>query len=89
MGHCSIFYKINSNKNRNNGIHTNPIYRQTDDARSLKFALDTGFGQLMVLADLVPLVAHIPLLVCVQTHEIELHLMRSNPIARILKKHQN
>ena len=87
MGHCNIFYKSNSNKNRNSGIHTNPIYRQTDAARSLKFALDTGFGQLMVLADPVSLVAHIPFLVCEHTHEIELRLMRSNPIARILKKH--
>ena len=29
-------------------MHTNPIYRQTDAARSLKFAFDTGFGRLMV-----------------------------------------
>ena len=69
-------------------MHTNPIYRQTDAARSIKFAFDTGFGRLMLSADLVPLLAHIQLLVCEQTHEIELPLMRSNPIARILKKHQ-
>jgi len=69
-------------------MHTNPIYRQTDAARSLKFALDTVFGQLKVSTDPVPLVEHISFLVCEQTHEIELHLKRSNPIARILKKHQ-
>ena len=69
-------------------MDTHPIYRQTDAARSLKFALGTGFVQLIVLADPVPLVAHIPFLVCEQTHEIEPHFVRSNPIARILKKHQ-
>ena len=49
-------------------MHTNLIYRQTDAARSLKFAIDTGFGQLMVSADPVPSVAHILFLMCEQTH---------------------
>ena len=69
-------------------MDTHPIYRQTDAARSLMFALEAGFGRLTVSADLVPLLARIQLLVCEQTHEIELPLVRSNPIARILKKHQ-
>ena len=41
-------------------MHPNPIYRQTEAKRSLGFAFATGFGQIMVSADPVPLVALIP-----------------------------
>ena len=43
-------------------MHPYPIYRQTEAERSLEFALAAGFGQIMVSADPVPLVAHIPFL---------------------------
>ena len=65
-------------------MHPNPIYRQTEAKRSLGFAFATGFGQIMVSADPVPLVAHIPFLQGQQAGEIELHFVRSNPIARLL-----
>ena len=42
----------------------------------------------MVSADPVPLVAHIPFLQGQQGDEIELHLVRSNPIARLLQNIQ-
>ena len=69
-------------------MHPNPIYRQTEAERSLEFALAAGFGQIMVSADPVPLVAHIPFLQGQQGDEIELHLVRSNPIARLLQNFQ-
>ena len=69
-------------------MHPNPIYRQTEAERSLEFALAAGFGQIMVSADPVPLVAHIPFLQGQQGDEIELHLVRSNPIARLLQNIQ-
>ena len=69
-------------------MHPNPIYRQTEAKRSLGFAFATGFGQIMVSADPVPLVAHIPFLQGQQAGEIELHLVRSNPIARLLQNVQ-
>ncbi len=43
-------------------MHPNPIYRQTEAERSLEFALAAGLGQIMVSADPVPLVGHIPFL---------------------------
>ena len=69
-------------------MHPNPVYRQTEAERSLEFALAAGFGQIMVSADPVPLVAHIPFLQGQQGDEIELHLVRSNPIARLLQNIQ-
>ena len=69
-------------------MHPNPIYRQTEAERSLEFALAAGFGQIMVSADPVPFVAHIPFLQGQQGDEIELHLVRSNPIARLLQNIQ-
>jgi transcriptional regulator len=66
-------------------MHPNPIFRQTEAERSLEFALAAGFGQIMVSADPVPLVAHIPFLQGQQGDEIELHLVRSNPISRLLQ----
>ena len=69
-------------------MHPNPIYRQTEAKRSLGFAFATGFGQIMVSADPVPLVAHIPFLQGQQAGEIELHLVRSNPIASLLQNVQ-
>ena len=67
-------------------MHPYPIYRQTEAERSLEFALAAGFGQIMVSADPVPLVANIPFLQGQQRDEIELYLVLSNPIARLLQK---
>ena len=69
-------------------MHPNPIFRQTEAARSLEFACKVGFGQLMISTEHVPLVANIPFLLIEgeDNREIELHLVRSNPIALLLKK---
>ncbi|MBS0125964.1 FMN-binding negative transcriptional regulator [Thetidibacter halocola] len=67
-------------------MHPNPIYRKTDAARSLAFARDRGFGVLAIAAEGVPHLAHIPFLVSDDGGMAELHLVRSNPIARALKE---
>ena len=66
-------------------MHPNPVFRKTDTRRSLDFARQTGFGHLMVVSDDMPLVSHIPFLLDEAQGEVELHLVRSNPIARLLK----
>ena len=66
-------------------MHPNPIFRKTDTQSSLNFARQTGFGHLMLVLDDMPLVSHIPFLLDEAQGEVELHLVRSNPIARLLK----
>ena len=66
-------------------MHPNPVFRKTDTRRSLDFARQTGFGHLMVVSDDMPLVSHIPFLLDEAQAEVELHLVRSNPMARLLK----
>ncbi|MDA8740900.1 FMN-binding negative transcriptional regulator, partial [Rhodobacteraceae bacterium] len=66
-------------------MHPNPVFRKTDTRRSLDFARQTGFGHLMVVSDDMPLVSHIPFLIDEEQGEVELHLVRSNPMARLLK----
>ena len=66
-------------------MHPNPIFRKTDTQSSLNFARQTGFGHLMLVLDDMPLVSHIPFLLDEAQGEVELHLVRSNPMARLLK----
>ena len=66
-------------------MHPNPIFRKTDTQRSLDFARQTGFGHLMAVSDDMPLVSHILFLIDEEQGEVELHLVRSNPMARLLK----
>ena len=66
-------------------MHPNPIFRKTDTQRSLDFARQTGFGHLRAVLDDRPLVSHIPFLLDEAQGEVELHLVRSNPMARLLK----
>lgn len=65
-------------------MHPNPIFRQTDAQRSLSFARDRGFGVLAISTDAAPLMAHVPFLLSADGSLAELHLVRSNPIARAL-----
>ena len=66
-------------------MHPNPVFRKTDTRRSLDFARQTGFGHLMVVSDDMPRVSHIPFLIDEEQGEVELHLVRSNQLARLLK----
>ena len=66
-------------------MHPNPVFRKTDTRRSLDLARQTGFGHLMVVSDDMPLVSYIPFLLDETQGEVELHLVRSNPIVRLLK----
>lgn len=63
-------------------MHPNPAYRQESRDRNLGFARDRGFGVLSVNGDPAPMISHIPFVLSEDGGNADLHLVRSNPIAR-------
>lgn len=64
-------------------MHPNPAFRAEDTARHLSFARARAFGTLAVNATPAPLLSHIPFLLDDTGVTADLHLVRSNPIARL------
>lgn len=64
-------------------MHPNPAFRQESQARALDFARQRGFGILTINGADGPLLAHVPLRLSADGTEADLHLARSNPIARV------
>lgn len=68
-------------------MHPNPIFRGVAQERTLSFIRDRGFGTLAVNAEgAAPLLSHVPFVMDEGATTVELHLVRSNPIARMLKE---
>ena len=69
-------------------MHPNPAYRQEPQARALDFARERGFGTLTVAGSGAGpdgvLAAHVPFLV--EDGLVAAHLVRSNPLARLLRE---
>ena len=65
-------------------MHPNPAFRRTHRARNIAFARDRGFGMIAINADGGPLLSHIPFVLNEAGTEVELHLVRSNPILQSL-----
>lgn len=63
-------------------MHPNPAFRQAPRAASIAFAHERGFGVLAVGGDGLPMLSHVPFLLAADGTQAELHLVRSNPIAR-------
>ncbi|MGQ0566738.1 MAG: FMN-binding negative transcriptional regulator [Gemmobacter sp.] len=63
-------------------MHPNPAFRGMAAAQNLAFARSRGFGVLCVNGPDGPLAAHVPFLLSDQGGVADLHLARSNPIAR-------
>lgn len=63
-------------------MHPNPAFRQTPAGDNLAFARARGFGVLAVNGPEGPLAAHVPFLIDDGGGWADLHLARSNPIAR-------
>ena len=63
-------------------MHPNPAFRKETTAKNLDFARQRGFGVLSVNGPEGPLLAHVPFLLNEAGSEADLHLLRSNPIAR-------
>ncbi len=66
-------------------MHPNPAFRTAETARNIAFARDRAFGTLAMNGDDAPLTSHIPFLLSADGAEIELHLVRSNPIVAATK----
>lgn len=65
-------------------MHPNPAFRGETSARNLAFARQRGFGVLAVNDDHGPLISHVPFLLNETGTQAHLHLVRSNPIVRLL-----
>lgn len=65
-------------------MHPNPAFRQTPETRNIEFARERGFGILAVCSAAGPLMSHIPFLLSEDGRCAEFHLVRSNPIARLM-----
>src|SRR6056297_3109500 len=65
-------------------MHPNPAFRQADAARNIAFVRAQGFGLLAVATGDPPLISHIPFLLSEDGTRAEFHLVRSNPIARLM-----
>lgn len=66
-------------------MHPNPIFRHAEAAQNIAFARQQAFGTLSVNADPAPLLSHIPFLLSKDGSRIVAHLVRSNPMARLLR----
>lgn len=69
-------------------MHPNPIYRRTPEARALALVRHRAFGQLTINGPDGLLAAQIPVLLSEDATTLDLHLVRSNPIARTLDNPQ-
>ncbi|MFK7874860.1 MAG: FMN-binding negative transcriptional regulator [Paracoccaceae bacterium] len=67
-------------------MHPNPVFHTKEAHENLAFAKARAFGMLAVNGPEGPLLSHVPFLV--DDDCVWLHLVRSNPIARILKTPQ-
>jgi len=65
-------------------MHPNPAFRSDPEAAHLAFARARGFGTLCLNGAEGPLISHIPFALSEDGTEAELHLVRSNPIARVV-----
>jgi transcriptional regulator len=63
-------------------MHPNPAFRQEPQDRNLAFAAARGFGTLSVNGSSGPLMAHVPFLLSADGTHADIHLARSNAIAR-------
>lgn len=63
-------------------MHPNPVFHSKAHAKDIAFARARGFGTLMMNGADVPLVAQIPFLLDHDGSSADIHLVRSNPIAR-------
>lgn len=65
-------------------MHPNPVFHDADAQANLAFARERGFGVLAVAAEHgAPHLSHVPFLLSRAGDAAELHLVRSNPIARL------
>ena len=70
-------------------MHPNPIYRRTTDARAFDLVRDRAFGQITLTGPDGLLASQIPVLLAPDETTLDMHLVRSNPILRLLDTPQD
>lgn len=65
-------------------MHPNPAFRGTPRDANLDFARKRGFGTLCANGADGPVLAHVPFLLSEDGTMLELHLVRSNPLLKLL-----
>ncbi len=63
-------------------MHPNPAFRQEPAFTNLGMCQKRGFGMLCVNGDPAPMISHVPFFLDPEGQRAEIHLVRSNPIAR-------
>jgi transcriptional regulator len=67
-------------------MHPNPAFRTEAAALNIAFARTRGFGTLCVNGEQGPMLSHVPFWLNAEATGGELHLVRSNPIARAVQR---
>jgi len=67
-------------------MHPNPVFRKTTTDKNIEFARQRSFGIVSINAENGPLMSHIPFQLSEDGKYLEAHLVRSNPIVRLLKE---
>ncbi len=70
-------------------MHPNNHFRKQSKQHNIEFARERAFGTLALNADDGPLLSHIPFLLSEEGKYVELHLVRSNPILKLLEAPQD
>lgn len=65
-------------------MHPNPIFRRAGNDAAIALVRDRAFGQLTVHTAEGLFAAHVPVLLSPDAATVDIHLVRSNPIARAL-----
>lgn len=68
-------------------MHPNQIFRQTPRMTAIDFAQSIGFGTLIITNNSDPVLSHLPFVI--EDDHIDMHLVRSNPIARAVTSATN
>jgi transcriptional regulator len=69
-------------------MHPNQSFRKPGDAQNIAFAQERGFGTLALNHADGPIISHIPFVLNEDGTAADLHLVRSNPILRLLEAPQ-
>lgn len=70
-------------------MHPNQTYRQADDDHARAFVRERAFGQITTMGPDGLLASHVPVLLSDDGTTLDLHFVRSNPIARALSEPLN
>ena len=67
-------------------MHPNQAFRKTSREANIEFARQRSFGVLSVNSEPAPLISHVPFQLSENGKYLEAHLVRSNPIVRLLEQ---